>query len=165
MRCSRVSLLSCICHSQTISKIIHCYWLNFFIVTQRISDWHYFWKSKFLYIVNSAGGRFCWNYVTDTLYSNNAEDNVASVAITQIWRLYYNYAGGTFYYSYVDGSFCCIMHVTTVSVGIIQLEALAALMHVMCGWQFLLYLCRWELFLQLCRWYFLHGTFMWYFLL
>ena len=29
--------------------------LSFFIVTKRISDWHHFCKSKFPYIVNSAG--------------------------------------------------------------------------------------------------------------
>ena len=31
---------------------------------------------RFCITVNSAGGSFCWNYVTDTLYSNYAGDNV-----------------------------------------------------------------------------------------
>ena len=31
---------------------------------------------NFCIIVNSAGGNFCWNFVTDTLYNNYADDNV-----------------------------------------------------------------------------------------
>ena len=56
---------------------------QFFIVTKRTSDRHHFCKKKFLCIVSSAGGSFCWNYV------------------------YSNYAGDNNYYSYVGGSFCC----------------------------------------------------------
>ena len=29
-----------------------------------------------VFVVNSAGGSFCWNYVTDTFYSNYAGDKV-----------------------------------------------------------------------------------------
>ena len=52
------------------------HWLNLFIATKRISECHHFCKWKFLYIVNSIGGSFCWNYVTDTLYSHYAGSNV-----------------------------------------------------------------------------------------
>ena len=115
----RVSPFSCTCNSETISKTTQ--WLNFFIVTKRISEWHHFCKWKFLYIVNSAGGSFCWNYVTDILYSNYAGGNVCC-----------NYASLQVVLSVtfmlVDLS-VAIMHVT-VSVDIIQLEVSAALMQV-----------------------------------
>ena len=51
---------------------------NFFIATKRISDWHHFLQVK-VSVVNSAGGSFCWNYETDTLYSNYAGDNVCCI--------------------------------------------------------------------------------------
>ena len=70
----RVSPLSCTCNSKSISKTTQ--WFNLFIVTKRISEWCHFCKSKFLYIVNSPGGSFCWNKVPDTLYSNYAGNNV-----------------------------------------------------------------------------------------
>ena len=57
--------------------------LNFFIVTKRISYWHHFWKWKFLHIVHSAGGRFCWDYVTDTL-----EQLCRWQCLLQLWRFW-----------------------------------------------------------------------------
>ena len=67
------------------------------------------WLAPFLWgkvsVVNSAGGSFCWNYVTDTFYSNYAGANVC--CNMQFLRFYCNYVGGTFCYSYVGRSFCC----------------------------------------------------------
>ena len=78
--------------------------LSFFIETKRISKWHHFCKWKFLYIVNSADGSFCWNYVTDTIAIIQV---TTFVVIMQVLRLYCNYAGSTFCYSYVGRFFCC----------------------------------------------------------
>ena len=75
---------------------------QFFIITKTISG------SPFLQVkvsvVNSVGGSFCWNYATDTFYSNYAG---ANVRIMQVLRFYCIYVGDTFCYNYVIGSFCC----------------------------------------------------------
>ena len=65
-------------------------------------------------VVNSVTDSFCWNYATDTFYSN----------LMQNLRFYCNYAGGTFCHTYVGGSFVAFMKVT-VSVAIMQLEVSA----------------------------------------
>ena len=52
-----------------------------------------------------------------------------SVAIIQVLRFYCNYAGGTFCYIYLDGSFCC-NYAGAVSVEIMQLEVSAPFMQV-----------------------------------
>ena len=43
-------------------------------------NWNDLWLSSFLQVkvsvVNSAGGSFCWNYATDTFYSNYAGANI-----------------------------------------------------------------------------------------
>ena len=57
-----------------------------------------------MYIVNSAGGIFCWNYETDTFLA--IMQVTSSVAIMQVLRLYCSHAGGSFYYRYVGESFC-----------------------------------------------------------
>ena len=51
-----------------------------------------------------------------------------SVAVMQVLRFNCNYAGGTFYYSYVGGSFSC-NYAGDCFVAIRQLEVSAALMH------------------------------------
>ena len=79
--------------------------LSFFMVTKGISDWHNFILQVKVSVVNSAGGSFCWNYATDTFYSNYAVKT--PVVILWVLRFYCNYAGGTFCYSYAGGSFCC----------------------------------------------------------
>ena len=59
------------------------HWLNFFIVTKRISDWAPFVQVKVsvYIIVHSVGGSFCWNAVSDTLYTQVT----TSVAIRQVF--------------------------------------------------------------------------------
>ena len=32
-------------------------------------------------VVNSAGGSFCWNYVTDTFYGNYARENACGIFV------------------------------------------------------------------------------------
>ena len=44
-------------------------------------------------IFSSAVGSFCWNYATDTFYSNYAGANF--FAIMQVSKFYCNYVGGT----------------------------------------------------------------------
>ena len=90
------------------------HWLNFFTVTKRISGWHDLCKWKFLYIVNSAGGSFCWNYVTDALYTNYAGDKVCCnyesfEALLQLctWYFLYSYVGGSFCCNHACDCFCC----------------------------------------------------------
>ena len=99
------------------------HWLNFFIATKRIFECRCFCKWKFLYIVNSADGSFCCNYVMDTLYSNCAVDDVCCnyvsfEALLQLCRRYL-----------LSEPCWWIIHVT-VSVAIIQLQVSAALMQV-----------------------------------
>ena len=105
--------------------------LNFFIVTERISDWHHFCRLKFL-------SQFCWlkfllEPATNTFYGNYEGDNVSciyacdcliatSIAIKQvtvsvaIMQLEVSGASDSFchknvvnnfYCNYADGSFCC----------------------------------------------------------
>ena len=56
-------------------------------------------------VVNSASGSSCWNYATDTFYSNCAGTKVC--CNMQFLRFCCNYVGGTFRYIYVGESFCC----------------------------------------------------------
>ena len=56
-------------------------------------------------LVNSAGGGFCWNYSTDTFYSNYAGVNVCCNYASGTFR--YNCVGGFFCCNYVDDCFCC----------------------------------------------------------
>ena len=58
-----------------------------------------------VFVVISAGGSFCREYVTDTFYRVMLVTR--SVAVIQVLRFHCNYAGGTFFYSYVGESFCC----------------------------------------------------------
>ena len=71
-------------------------------------------------VVNSTDSSFCWNYVTDTFYGNNAGNNVCCI-----------YAG--FEVHSVTGMlmnlFVAIMK-ETVSVALMQLEVSAAHMNV-----------------------------------
>ena len=71
-------------------------------------------------MVNSAGGSLCWNYATDTFYSNYAGTNACC-----------NYAGFEvllqlcwWCYTYVGGSFVAVIKVT-VSVATMQLAVSA----------------------------------------
>ena len=137
------------------------HWLNFFTVTKRISGWHHFCKWKFLYLVNSASGSFCWIYVTDTLNSNYAGDNILQLCM--FW-------GSTATMQVVLSVTVMLVDLSvaitymTVSVKTIQLKVCAALiwkwqfLYRMRGWQLLLYLCRRESLLQLCKWYVLQCT-------
>ena len=54
-------------------------------------------------MVNSSGGSFCWNYATDTFIANIQVST--SIAVMHGLRLYCNYVGGTFCYSFAGGSF------------------------------------------------------------
>ena len=102
--------------------------LNFFIVTKRISDWHHFCKWKFLYIVNSIGGIFCWNHVTDTLYINYAGDNICC-----------NYAGFE-----VLLQLCRRYFLLQLCWWIFLLQ--------LCRWLLLLQLCGYKFLQHLSRW-------------
>ena len=102
------------------TKLGPCSFTNFFIITKRISNWHHFCKWKFLQSI-SAGGSFCWNYATDTFYSNYANANVA--IMLQLCRLW--------------GSIAIILVVLSARtmlvdtfVAVMQLEVSAALMQV-----------------------------------
>ena len=67
------------------------------------------WLTPFLQVkvsvVNSAGDSFCWNYATDTFYSNYTGANLCCnyASFEVLLQLYWWY----FPYSYVGGSFCC----------------------------------------------------------
>ena len=119
------------------------------------------WLSPFLQVkvsvVSSAGGSFCWNYATDTFYSNYAGANICC-----------NYAG-------FWGSIVIMLVVLSATLMLVDLFfqlrrwlflmqfcGLKFLQHLfrwrflqhICEWQFLLKWCRWESLLQSCRWYF-----------
>ena len=127
--------------------------LNFFIVTERISDWHHF--------CNSAGSSFYF-----------------LLQLCRFSGLYYNYAGGTFCYSYVGGSFwynyagdcfCCnyavrnscstLMQVTVCAANIwVKIFIVIMQVGVCCNYTsgiFCNALYTWLFLLKLCRWLFL----------
>ena len=57
---------------------MHCLIVLFHIFEKKVS--HLFWaKTWEICLVNSAGGRFCWNYATVTFNGNCAGDNACCI--------------------------------------------------------------------------------------
>ena len=118
MRC-RVFPLSYTRSTKTISLKLNAYSFSSFLsCNQKNLRLAPFMQVK-VFIVNSAGGSFCWNSGTDTFYGNYAGDNVCCI-----------YAGFQVILS-VTGIlvdiFIAITQVTG-SIAIMQLEVFAALL-------------------------------------
>ena len=90
-------------HSGSLQKMLTALF-NLVWITQK-SKWTIFFLSakakwflvlKRFSVVTSAGGSFCWNYGTDTVYGG---ENICCI--------YAGFWGGALYDRYVGGSLCC----------------------------------------------------------
>ena len=79
-------------------------------------------------VVNFAGGSFCWNYGTDTLYGNYTGDNVCYI-YADFCYIYADFEVALSVTGMLVELSVAIMQVT-VSVAIMQLDVSAALMQV-----------------------------------